>query len=125
MSLQDLAPILTAIGAIATAIVTGITLAIKIKDRRPTFNDFKRIREKDIWKIFVHSPTKPLRKCNVLFDRKPLPESTSKSHERGVGLGGGLNFDMPIGTPDDDERDVIVREDKTIIFKKKFKDVPT
>ncbi|MBI5146296.1 MAG: hypothetical protein HZA84_03655 [Thaumarchaeota archaeon] len=91
------------------------------RDRRPVFSEFQRKQDGvGAWYIFVHSPTKPVRRCNAIFKGQQLQLRNEKGYEQTVPLGGGCNFDMPSGVSDHDDNFVIIRDGKKNIEKEKF-----
>ena len=122
---QDVTSVLTAMGVIATAMATVGIWYYTRKDRRPTFSTFQRKKENGVWFIHIHSPSKPIRKCNVIFKGEQLPLRGEKGYEKSVALGGGCNFDMSSDVSKDDDGFVIVREGKKKLEKEKFNKMET
>lgn len=93
-------------------------------DRKPTFSKFQR--KKDTvgrWHIFVHSPTKPIRKCYATFKGEKLPLWDGKGYERTISLGEGVNFLIPENVSKDDEGTVLIKSGRQIIEKSKFNEM--
>ena len=93
------------------------------KDRRPTLGTFQRKKENGIWFIHIHSPSKPIRKCNVTFKGQHLLIRGGISDEKTVPLGGGVNFDMPNDVSDNDDGMVLVKSGKRTLEKPKFNEI--
>ena len=98
----------------------------KQKDRKPTFGKFQRRKDTvQRWQIFLHSPTKPIRKCNATFKGQRLPLWDGKGYERSIALGEGVNFTMPEGISKDDNGMVIIKSGRQTIEKSKFNEMET
>ncbi len=96
------------------------------KDRKPTFSKFQRRKDTvERWQIFLHSPTKPIRKCNATFKGQRLPLWDGKGYDRTISLGEGCNFTMPEGVSNDDDGTVLIKSGKQIIEKSKFNEMET
>jgi len=91
------------------------------KDRRPKFEQFKRKRDTvKGWYIFVHSPSKPVRRCNATFKGQKLQLRSKKAYEETIPSGVGCNFDMPSDVSNDDDGFVIIRDGKKKLEKERF-----
>ncbi len=117
---------------IIIATITGITgtgfgiynFIQRQKDRKPTFSKFQRRKDTvEKWQIFLHSPTKPVRKCNATFKGQRLPLWDGKGYDRTISLGEGCNFTMPVGVSNDDDGIVLIKSGKHIIEKSKFNEI--
>ena len=119
--------------SVGVPIIGGITASVYYinkliqdkKDRKPTFSTFQRKKENSVWFIHLHSPNKPIRKCNIIFKGEQLSLRGEKGYEKSVPLGGGCNFDMPSDVSKDDDGFVIVREEKKKLEKEKFNKMET
>ena len=123
--LQDITSVLTAGGIIATAIITFGIWHYTRKDRLPIFGKFQRKNYNDgSWIIFLHSPSKPIGKCNVTFRGKPIPIQNTNNYEKSMALGEAGVFLMPSNISSDDDGMIIVRDGKNNIIKEKFNTIP-
>ncbi|MHB8547266.1 MAG: hypothetical protein ACYDAJ_10910 [Nitrosotalea sp.] len=95
------------------------------QDRKPTFNNFERSKVNGQWKIFLHSPTKIMRKCSIEFNGKKLLVDDGKNYFKSIGAGGGGNFYLPKDISDDDDHFVIVKDGRKTILKERFNDMYT
>lgn len=117
---QNLISILTAIGVIATASATAGIWYYTKQDRRTIFGKFQRKKENGIQFIYVGSPSKPIRICKATFKGEPLLIRGTTNYEKGVDVGEGCNFDMPLNVSEDDDGFVIIRDGKKMLIKEKF-----
>ena len=119
---------------VIVATITGIVGTVlgiynfiqRQKDRKPSFSEFQRKKDgAGAWYIYVHSPTKPVRRCNATFKGQQLQLSHEKVYEKTVPLGGGCNFDMLPNVSDNDDGFIIVLDGKKIIEKERFSKMVT
>jgi hypothetical protein len=96
------------------------------RERKPIFGEFKRgIDTVGIWRIYVHSPNKPIRKCYATFRDEKLPLWDGKGYERTIPLGGGVNFLMPEGVSKDDNDIILIKSGRQVIEKSRFNQMET
>jgi len=111
-------------GIIGTVIVLSITLYFNLQDRKPKFEQFQR--KKDTvgkWYIFVHSPSKRIRKCSATFKGQKLSLRDGKGFEKNVVSGGGCNFDMPNDVSENNDGVVLIKSGRQTIEKSKFNEI--
>ncbi len=113
------------IGGIIASVYYISKILLDRKDRNAKFSKFQRVKERGEWHIMVHSPSKPIRKCNATFKDQKLSLRGQNGSERSIALGEGCNFDMPIGISVEDNSFVIIRDDKKIIEKERFNKMET
>jgi hypothetical protein len=77
------------------------------------------------WSIRILHPEKAIEKCSVSYDSVKLPwwDKPEPYYENFLYAMGGGNVRIPKGT-EKENATVVVRDNKKIIRKKKFKDIP-
>ena len=77
------------------------------------------------WGIKILHPEKAIEKCSVSYDGARLPwrDKPRECYEEFIGAMSGGIVSIPEGTEKEDA-EVVVRDGKKIIRKKKFKDIP-
>ena len=126
---NDPISVLSVVVPIVGGIIAGTYYVNKMiqdrKDRKPIFGRFQRIGYNDgSWVIFLHSPSRPVYKCNVTFRGKPITLNHSTNYEKSMALGEGGAFILPSNTLEGDEGVIIIRDGKTKIIKEKFNKIP-
>ena len=94
------------------------------RDRKPKFEQFQR--KKDTvgrWYIYVHSPSKPIRKCSATFKGQKLSIRDGKGFKKNVVSGSGCNFDMPNDVSENDDGVVLIKSGRRTIEKSKFNEM--
>jgi len=116
----------------ASLIPLYVDLILRWKERHRISFSLQRFSEEakkpieSNWGIRILHPNGPLEKCMVFYDGAKLPwwdKENECYYERFIPRGGGGNVRIPKGAEKEEAR-IIVKDGKTTILKRKFREIP-